>query len=204
METGERIAPFLEGEPRAELRGTGIVQLLPSGSGFDHENNLMFFVGLVHAARSRLTIATPYFVPDDALLLAVTSAALRGVSVTIVNSRAVDQQLVAYAQRSYYAQLLAAGVEIRLYPEPWLLHAKAMVVDDDLAAVGTSNFDIRSFTLNLEVTMCLYGPDAVRDVAAAVEAYCARSEPVQPESWSRRSRLQRLLENAARLTSALQ
>jgi cardiolipin synthase len=184
--------------------GGALAQVLPSGSGFDNENNLRLFTGLIHAARSNLLIATPYFVPDESLLLAVTSAAQRGVAVTLVNSAAVDQPLVVGAQRSFYEELLRAGVDIRLYRAPVLLHAKTMVVDDDLAVIGSSNLDIRSFTLNMEVSLILYGEDAVMPLRAVVERYADLSDPVGLQDWLERPLRRRVVENLARLTAALQ
>jgi cardiolipin synthase A/B len=179
-------------------------QVLPSGSGFDTENNLKLFTGLMHAAQTRLIVATPYFVPDDALQLAITSAAQRGVAVTLLNSAAVDQTFVVHAQRSFYEELLRAGVDVRLYPAPVLLHAKAMVVDDDLAVLGSSNMDMRSFTLNMEVSLLLFGRRAVAELATVLEAYAESADRVSLESWRERFWGSRVLENLARLTAALQ
>ncbi|WP_293853817.1 cardiolipin synthase [uncultured Alsobacter sp.] len=195
--------PPVEATPFAPGGGV-IAQVLPSGSGFDDENNLRLFTGLMHAARHSLVVATPYFVPDDALMLAITNAARRGVKVTLINSQAVDQTFVVHAQRSFYAELLRAGVDVRLYPAPTLLHAKAMVVDDDLAAIGSSNLDIRSFTLNMEVSVLLYGENAVGPLRTILEAYAARAVPVDLDRWRQRPFLTRAAENLARLTAALQ
>lgn len=181
-----------------------VAQVLPSGSGFDTENNLKLFTGLMYSARRRLVVATPYFVPDDALQLAITSAAQRGVAVTLINSAAVDQTFVVHAQRSFYDELLRAGVDVRLYRAPVLLHAKAMVVDDDLAVLGSSNMDMRSFTLNMEVSLLLYGPRAMADLAAVLDAYAERADPVTATAWRERPWRARVLENLARLTAALQ
>jgi cardiolipin synthase A/B len=95
--------------------GDMLCQVLPSGSGFENENNLRLFTSLIHAARRTLVITNPYFVPDDALMTAITSAAQRGVDVTLINSEASDQFLVSHAQRSYYEELLKAGVKIYWY-----------------------------------------------------------------------------------------
>ncbi|NCC36844.1 MAG: cardiolipin synthase A, partial [Chloroflexia bacterium] len=100
-ETGELLDPRKYPELRQSgwhAQGTALCQVLPSGSGFDDENNLRLFTGLINAAQRRLVIVNPYFVPDDALMLAVTSAALRGVKVTLINSESVDQLFVASAQ----------------------------------------------------------------------------------------------------------
>jgi cardiolipin synthase len=206
-ETGELLDASLHPAVAAGATrpGEGVTaQVLPSGSGFDNENNLRLFTGLMHAAEHSLVVATPYFVPDDALLLAITSAAQRGVKVTLINSEAVDQTFVVHAQRSFYEELLRAGVDVRLYPAPVLLHAKAMVVDGDIAAMGSSNLDIRSFTLNMEVSVLLYGEEAVAPLREVLEGYAAKSSPVLLEAWQRRSFGTRVIENLARLTAAVQ
>ncbi|MGB9633356.1 MAG: cardiolipin synthase [Chloroflexaceae bacterium] len=183
--------------------GTSLCQVLPSGSGFERENNLRLFVDLVHAAREKLVICNPYFVPDEALMMAVISAALRGVEVTMFNSEARDQFLVAYAQRSYYEELLRAGVKVRLYRAPILLHTKTISIDDDIAVVGSSNMDMRSFELNLEVTLLCYDPRVVADLRRAEADYAARSRELTLDEWRRRPLHKRLFENLTRLMSPL-
>ncbi len=184
--------------------GTSLCQVLPSGPGFEDENNLRLFTGMIHAARRRLLIVTPYFVPDDSLMLAITNAALRGVHVTLINSVVADQVMVAGAQRSYYEQLLLAGVDLQLYNEPILLHAKTIAVDDEMAMIGSSNLDIRSFTLDLEVSLVVYDPAVVSALQRVIEGYLARSTPVHLDTWRKRPATTRLVENIARLTAALQ
>lgn len=179
-------------------------QVLPSGSGFDYENNLRLFTSLIEAAQKRLVIATPYFVPDEAMMMALTSAAKRGVAVTLLNSEAVDQDMVVAAQRSFYEELMRAGIEIRRYAAPVLLHAKTMIVDDDLAAIGSSNMDLRSFTLNMEVTLLVYDAATVQKLHDIVAVYLACSNRIDPEVWRARSLRSKIGQNVARLTSALQ
>ena len=204
-ETGERLVPDGNNRYKVEFNvyGTALCQVLPSGSGFDNENNLRLFVALIHASRHTLVICSPYFVPDEAIMLAVVSAALRGVDVTLYNSEAQDQFLVAYAQRSYYDELLRAGVKIRLYKAPALLHSKTMSIDDDIALVGSSNLDMRSFRLNLEVTLICYDGGVVADLREAEALYQARSRLLDLATWQQRRLPQRTAENLARLFSAL-
>lgn len=203
-ETGERF-PVHDGPYGVVLRkyGDTLCQVLPSGSAFANENNLKLFVALIHASRKKVVICNPYFVPDDALMLAVVSAAQRGVDVTLINSEAQDQFLVAYAQRSYYDQLLRAGVKVRLYRAPTLLHSKTMSIDDDIAVVGSSNLDMRSFQLNLEVTLVCYDPSVVSHLRRAEAEYIERSRLITLEEWQQRSPISRLYENSTRLMSAL-
>ncbi|NCC36642.1 MAG: cardiolipin synthase A, partial [Chloroflexia bacterium] len=132
------------------------------------------------------------------------SAALRGVKVTLINSEAVDQLFVASAQKSYYEQLLRAGVEVLQYKEPILLHSKTIAVDDQIAMIGSSNLDIRSFTLNMEVSLVVYDAAVVAELYTIFETYIARSKRIELHAWKSRPAAQRLIENIARLTAALQ
>jgi cardiolipin synthase len=184
--------------------GSSLCQVLPSGSGFENDNNLKLFVSLFYLARQKVVITNPYFVPDDALMTAIISAAQRGVEVILINSQVADQFLVSHAQRSYYEQLLKSGVKIYWYRPPILLHSKHFTVDDDIAVIGSSNLDIRSFQLNMEVTLVCYDPTVVANLHALEAEYLSRSRLVSLSEWQARSSATRLAENISRLTSALQ
>ena len=108
-------------------------QLLPSGPGYPTENNLRLFNTLIYGAQRRLSLTSPYFVPDESLLNAVTTAAQRGVDVELFVSEQSDQFMVGHAQASYYDALLAAGVKILMYPPPLILHGKHFTIDDTVA-----------------------------------------------------------------------
>ena len=179
-------------------------QLLPSGPGYRHENNLKLFLALLYAARRRVVIASPYFVPDEALLYAISGATQRGVHVELFVSEIGDQALVYHAQRSYYEALLRAGVDIYMYPAPYILHAKHVTVDEDVAVIGSSNLDIRSFMLNMEVSMLVRGASFVRDLRAIEDGYRSKSHKVTLDEWLMRPVRSKFLDNLARLTSALQ
>jgi len=195
-------APETAFEPK--VAGNVLCQVLPSGSGFENENNLKLFTSLIHAARYKLVITNPYFVPDDALMTAITSAAQRGVDVTLVNSEVSDQFLVSHAERSYYEDLLRAGVKVYRYKAPILLHSKHITIDDDIAVIGSSNLDIRSFQLNLEVTLICYDPSVVADLRQVEARNLSRSNAVNLDEWEARSAKEKLFENISRLTAALQ
>lgn len=205
-ETGElldeRTAPEMRG--RTPVTGETLCQVLPSGPGFEHTNNLMYFVALMHTARRRITIVNPYVVPDEPLLLALTSAAQRGVEVNLIVSEIGDQFLVYHAQGSYYEELLKAGVHIHRYKAPVILHSKSISIDDDIAVIGSSNMDIRSFHLNLEVTLACYDTRVVADLRKIEAEYVRCSRPLELEFWQARPLHLKLFDNLARLTSALQ
>lgn len=184
--------------------GNSLAQVLPSGPGFEDENNLKLFTNLIHIAEKRVVITNPYFVPDDALTTALTSATKRGVEVIMINSEVMDQWMVGHAQRSFYEVLLEAGVKIYLYKAPILLHSKFITIDDDLATVGSSNLDIRSFLLDLEVTLISYDPKVVKELKKVQDTYLARSKRIHLKQWKARPSHENLQDNIARLTAALQ
>jgi cardiolipin synthase A/B len=179
-------------------------QLVPSGPGFEGENNLRLFNGLIYAAQRRIVLVSPYFVPDDSMLYAVTTAAQRGVQVELFVSEIGDQAVVFHAQRSYYETLLKAGVVIWLYRKPTILHAKHFTIDEDVAVVGSSNLDMRSFTLNLEISMMVRGRGFVQDLRQLEEGYRRASRRLTLEEWQARPLHTSVLDNVARLTAALQ
>lgn len=124
--------------------------------------------------------------------------------MSILNSQAVDQWMVASAQRSYYEQLITAGVEIHLYKKPQLVHEKFMVIDKETAIVGSSNMDIRSFELNHECSVVLYDTRAAKELAKHHESLITHSQLLKLEEWGKRGYWKQLLESIARLSSALQ
>jgi cardiolipin synthase len=179
-------------------------QVIPSGPGFATENNLRAFTTLLYSAQRRLSITSPYFVPDESLLYAITTAAQRGVDVELFVSEAGDQFMVYHAQRSYYEALLRAGVRIFMYPEPAILHSKFFSVDDDVAVLGSSNMDMRSFNLNYEVSLVLLGPEVVAEMRKVVDSNRAIAKELLLDDWLARSKGSAYLDNVMRLTAALQ
>ncbi|RYZ31629.1 MAG: cardiolipin synthase, partial [Propionibacteriaceae bacterium] len=152
-ETDELLSSSREQASDDQRGGDLLAQIAPSGPAYESENNLALFNSLLYHAQSRISITSPYFVPDPSLLGAITTAARRGVAVELFVGEIGDQFVVFHAQHSYYAELLAAGVRIYLYPGPNILHSKHISVDDQVAVVGSSNMDIRSFQLDLEVML---------------------------------------------------
>ncbi|UIP59510.1 cardiolipin synthase [Agromyces marinus] len=179
-------------------------QVVPSGPGHPNENNLKLFLALLYAARERIIITSPYFVPDDAMLRAISGATQRGVHVELFVSEIGDQALVYHAQRSYYEALLRAGVRIYLYKAPYILHSKHFTVDDDVAVIGSSNMDIRSFELNMEVSLLVRGASFVREMRIVEDEYRRDSRELTLDEWMRQPLRSTVLDNLARLTSALQ
>ncbi len=179
-------------------------QVVPSGPGFEFENNLKLFAGLMYAAQQRLIIVSPYFIPDEGLLLALTTASQRGLQVELFVSEEGDQAMVYHAQRSYYEGLLRAGVTIWMYEKPFILHSKSMSIDNEVAVIGSSNMDMRSFGLNLEISVLVRGAGFVDELRQVEAQYRAVSRQLTLEEWLQQPLRSTVLDNVARLTSALQ
>jgi cardiolipin synthase len=179
-------------------------QLVPSGPGFSGQNNLKLFLALLYYATDRIIITSPYFVPDEAMLAALTTAVQRGVHVELFVSEIGDQRVVYHAQRSYYEQLLRAGVVIWMYKAPYILHAKHFTIDDEVAVIGSSNMDMRSFQLNAEISLMVRGASFVSAMREVEQGYRDASRQLTLEEWLKQSLGSTVLDNLARLTSALQ
>jgi cardiolipin synthase len=201
LETGEELFDA-ELFPPPERPGTTPAQALPSGPGYAQENNQRLLVALLHAARKRVVLSTPYFIPDEPFLEALQTAAQSGVEVHLVVCRQIDRWSVGLAQRSYYEELLEAGVHIHLYKRAFL-HAKHVSVDDAAVLIGSSNMDIRSFALNAEISVLFYDSQVVARVREVQEQYLAGSEMLTLEGWKRRSLFVRTAENTARLVDSI-
>lgn len=180
-----------------------VCQAVPSGPGYTTENNLRLFLSLIYGATDRVIITSPYFVPDEAMVYAITTACQRGLEVQLFVSEIGDQGLVYHAQRSYYRALLEAGVRIFLYPGPYILHAKHFSIDDDIAVIGSSNMDIRSFSLNSEVSLLVRGESFVAAMRDVEQGYRDAGRELTLAEWDREPRKATFLDGLARLTSAL-
>jgi cardiolipin synthase A/B len=202
-ETGQRLLEEII-PPENYSVGEQAMQLLPSGPGYLTIPNLRLFTALVHRSQHRLSLTSPYFVPDESLLEAITTASYRGVAVELFVSELADQFVVQHAQSSYYEELLNAGVRIYLYPQPTVLHAKFFTVDDVAGVIGSSNMDYRSFGLDYEISLMGTDPSFVADLQRISDEYRAACHELTAEEWTRRPRAKRYVDNVMRLLSALQ
>jgi cardiolipin synthase len=176
-------------------------QVLSSGPDSPWEAIHRLHVGAIHAATRRVWLATPYFVPGEAAMMALTSAALGGLDVRILVPRLSDSRLVTWAARSYFDDLLAAGARVYEYG-PRMLHTKALLVDDELAIIGSANFDPRSFQLNFEVSVLFRDGAIAMELARLIEGEFASAPRVRAER-ARPLWTARLPEALARLLSPL-
>ncbi len=182
--------------------GAAHAQLVAGGPEYDGYVFRLLLDAFIHAAQERIVITTPYFVPDEALVLALEAAVLRGVDVSLVLPARGDHRLVELAQNSFFDHLLHAGAKIYLYRDG-LLHAKHVHVDGQLCLVGSMNVDLRSLELNAEAGIIVYDRAFAQRVQAENEVNMARSELLTRAEWEGRPAHMRFAENLARLFSPL-
>ena len=178
------------------------IQLVTGGPISTWDNLSLMFLKAITSAKRLIWIQTPYFLPTDALFNALQAAALSNIDVRIMMPAHTDSVLLHYASFSYITQCLAAGIKIYLY-KPGMLHAKSMVIDDDLVTAGSTNFDFRSFENNFECNLFIHDPELnakMRDIFYEDMKSC---DKLQKEKWKRRPMSQRFLESLLRLVSPI-
>ncbi len=198
IEHVRQIADILPSPPKGDIA----VQLVPSGPGFVPEAIHKLLLTTIYAARKELVLTTPYFVPDDALLTALKSAAERGVDVRIIVPRKNDSKLVHFASQAHYEDLEKAGVRILLF-EGGLLHSKTITVDNDFSLFGSVNLDMRSFWLNFEATLFIYNKTFTEKLRGIQAVYEQQSQELDLSLIDSRTFITRFKENVALLIGPL-
>jgi cardiolipin synthase len=188
--------------PAPKPAGPIPLQVLPSGPIYPVENYHRMVIAALQTAQQQVIITTPYFVPDQSFLQAVQIAVLRGVEVILIVPEKCDKLLVGAAAWSYFGELLELGCHIYLY-WPGLLHAKTMTIDNTFAFLGTGNFDIRSFSLNFEVNLLLYGDHVTAQLRRHQLNYLSRSRVLTPQELNSQPEIVKTFHSLARLMSPL-
>jgi len=183
--------------------GDSPVLIVASGPADELETAGLMFVHAINSAKKRIWIASPYFVPDEAVVAALQLAGLRGVDVRILIPDKPDHLMVYLAAFSYFDEAGRTGVEFYRYTDGFL-HQKTMLIDDDAATIGTANFDNRSFRLNFEITAVVVDAEFVSQVETMFERDFARSRKVPPGEYSDKSFWFRFGVRLARLTAPVQ
>jgi cardiolipin synthase len=178
------------------------VAIINTGPADIAANCSILFSSLISQARSRLWITSPYFVPNDAIVVALQSAALRGVDVRIILPDHADQVFVELASCTYYGDMLNNGVRMYRYRDHFM-HQKAILVDDSVAGIGTVNLDNRSLNLNFEATALIADHDFIKQVEAMLKRDLEKSLPVQNKHFDSKSLPFRVASQIARLASPL-
>jgi cardiolipin synthase A/B len=185
--------------------GSAMVAIVRSGPDVERplrETIHRLFFSAITLARSRVYITTPYFIPDRAILVALQTAALRGVDVRLLLPKRNNHPVVGQAGRSFYDELLGAGVQIHEYG-PGMIHAKTLVVDGAVGLVGSANMDLRSFRLNFEIHAVVRDDATAAALEACFHADLAVSEAIDPDAHRARPWPWKVLEGGARLLSPL-
>jgi cardiolipin synthase len=204
LETGEAIDGPPAADSPAEISGPGTaaLQVLPTGPAARVEAIEEVVLTAIYAAGREVVLTTPYFVPDEAVRLALLSAAARGVSVTLIVPAKVDSRLVHYASRAFQSDLLEAGVRVALF-QGGLLHTKSITVDGQFSLFGSLNLDPRSLRLDFEITLAVYDAAFTADLRRLQQHYLDGSALLDLAACRGRSALERFAEDAARLVGPL-
>lgn len=178
------------------------VQVLASGPDTDHANILQVYFDAISSAAVFIGITTPYLILNESLLMALKTAAGRGVRVQIVVPGKADHLMVYWASRSYFEELLLAGVEIFIYQKGFM-HAKVLIIDNEVLSVGTTNMDLRSFNHNFELNAMIFDESLAVEALAHFTEDLSHSIKLEYEEFRRRSTYKRSLESLFRLFSPL-
>ena len=187
---------------RLPAEGTALARVVNSGPSSDLRLAVDVFFNAVNLARHEVFVITPYFLPSEDLLRALRLAALRGVRVELVVPEKSNHWYTTWAARAMYEDLLEAGVQI-FERQPPFIHAKAMVVDDRLAVVGSSNWDYRSLYSNYETSLVVYDDEMVMKLKQMMNEDLRASRAVDLAVFKRRPVRQRYLENVCGLLAPL-
>lgn len=189
-ETGENLSDLLAC-PVDPMEGGLTAQVIGTGPTVRTSSMPEMFETLIYAARKKITISTPYFVPNEPMQAALCASARRGVVTTIIFPEKNDSWIVGAASRSYYGDLLDAGVHILEYTDG-LLHTKSMTIDGEITLIGSANMDRRSFDLNYENNILCYDKVLTSAIYGRQKSYIGNSNAVTSEmveSWSWQQRL---------------
>lgn len=204
LETGiglERLRETGDFHPVAAA-GPAVVQVLPSGPASRLDAIQDVLLTAIYSARRELIVTTPYFVPGEALVSAIASAARRGVDVKLIVPAHVDSLLVRLASQAHRGDLVAAGVHVLEFAGG-LLHTKSVTIDGELSLFGSLNLDPRSLNLNFEITLAVYDAAFTAELRTLQRSYLEQCRPMNLAVWRSRSKVRQVAENVGRLLSPL-
>jgi len=185
-----------------EPRGAAVIQVVPSGPTSPDRAILEVLLMAIYSARREVVLTTPYFVPEEALLTALITAARRGVAVKLIVPAKVDSVLVRLAGQSFRGDLAEAGVEVFEF-HGGLLHTKSVTVDREFSLFGSLNLDPRSLHLNFEITLSIFDADFTGALRVLQDSYLTKCRPMDLAAWRRRKLGPKLASNVARLLGPL-
>jgi len=188
--------------PSMAYKGDSLIQIVSSGPDNQYESIYNAYFSSIAQAKNTIYIETPYFIPDDALLTALRTAVLSGVDVRIIFPSFPDHRVVYYASLSYLEELLQIGCKVYFYQKGFI-HSKMVLVDEEIASVGTANMDIRSFMINFEVNAFIYDEPTITRLYNIFNEDIKDSNELTYLDFKSRPLLQKIAESAARLFSPI-
>ncbi len=200
--SNDKIVYELRYYPAVDVTSTTGIQIVTSGPDSSEMHIKHGYLKMIMSAKKNIYIQTPYFVPDQSFLDSLKIAALSGVEVNIMIPNKPDHIFVYWASYSYIGELLKSGVKAYTY-EGGFLHAKTVIVDEEIASVGTANIDIRSFKLNFEINAFVYDPTVASSLTYFFKEDLKKCKEITMESYAQRSNIIKTKESIARLLSPI-
>lgn len=188
--------------PKVEQKIGKAVQIAASGPDSDWPNIMEAIFTIINSAEKYIYITTPYFIPNEQIITALKTASRSGVEVKLLIPKDGDSWVTQFATDSYIQELLESGVEVNHYCKG-MVHAKTMVVDDELSMIGTSNMDYRSFEINFEITAMIYSEEIAEEMFTIFQQDIEECETVDLEKWAKRPMLKKWKESFCRLWAPL-
>ncbi len=188
--------------PSVNYHGEKYIQIANSGPESSTHNILNAYFTAISSAQKSIWITTPYFIPNESIMMALKTAAVGGVEVKIILPGRIDSKLVQYSSRSYINELLSSNIKVYFY-ESGFIHAKIMLIDDYLSVLGSANFDYRSFFHNFEISALIYDKEVNQDLRQQFNKDKQQSRRIRHAQWRKRSINDKLKESLSRLLSPL-
>ena len=188
--------------PQTEVKGDNLMQIITAGPIGLYKSIHLSFLEAIYNAKESIYIQTPYFIPTDALMLAIQTASLRGIDVRLMIPRRCDTTFVHIATQSFLQEILDAKVKVYFF-EAGFLHSKLMIIDSNLVITGSANMDIRSFEHNFEIDAFIYNETTCSKAKEIFFDDMAQSTLLLAKEWQSRSRIKKLKESIVRLFSPL-
>lgn len=188
--------------PQTEVKGDNLMQIITAGPIGLYKSIHLSFLEAIYNAKESIYIQTPYFIPTDALMLAIQTASLRGIDVRLMIPRRCDTTFVHIATQSFLQEILDAKVKVYFF-EAGFLHSKLMIIDSNLIITGSANMDIRSFEHNFEIDAFIYNETTCSKAKEIFFDDMAQSTLLLAKEWQSRSRIKKLKESIVRLFSPL-
>ncbi|HET8838313.1 MAG TPA: cardiolipin synthase [Flavobacteriaceae bacterium] len=188
--------------PKVKQKPGKAVQVAASGPDSDWPNIMEAIFTAINSAEKYIYITTPYFIPNDQIITALKTASRSGVEVKLLIPKDGDSWVTQFATDSYIQDLLESGIEVNHYCKG-MVHAKTMVIDDELSMIGTSNMDYRSFEINFEITAMIYSEEIAKEMLTIFEKDIEECDTVDLEKWRKRPSHKKWKESFCRLWAPL-